>query len=441
MAIGKVGDAQAAATSVALPTPFDVGDLAVVFAYRNASTTPPTIPAGWTEVTKTTGADTNSRAIGYRVLEAGDTSTGTWTNATAITVIVLRGQKVSGPIGVKASGGTNTTTLTTPKLEGMAAGGSSWVVAFAGSKATNANARTLAETTDEGSSVTALNLATGRNISSWASRNYSATVGTAGNRTDAVEVLAEPEPTTEPSKAVRRFNGLRPDGIVTGLGMISTDGALTLLVLAKLISNNHGTFVSLDGNEGDAIYRQRVSLWLSESGQLMVSHNDETDLGLGIETNVADGWCLYGLTKPAGTSKYVAHRYVVGTKAWTHAALAEALSQIGTVNGGITNLGYDLQYEENGTNLDACVAAIAVWNKALSNAELEEVSGISSLKGWLGKSPSALWLFNQKARTEGLVDLTGNGANEEGIAGTSVVAEEPPIPYEAAPAAGLSMVV
>jgi hypothetical protein len=65
----------------------------------------------------------------------------------------------------------------------------SWVIAFAGTKATDANTKTLSSTTDEASTANALNVATGRGVTSWASRTYSAVVNTAGNRMDAVEVL------------------------------------------------------------------------------------------------------------------------------------------------------------------------------------------------------------------------------------------------------------
>ena len=191
MALAKVGAAFAAASSVALPGGWSVGDLAVVYAYRNNSTTPPSLPSGWTEITGSTGANANSRRVGYRVLQSGDTNTGTWTNATAIEVIVLSGQNSNQPIGSVASGGDNTTTLTSPADSPLQhADGSSWVLVFAGSKATNANGVTITGTTNEGSSVGALNLATARGVTTWAGGTYSAAVNAAGNRTDAVEIFA-----------------------------------------------------------------------------------------------------------------------------------------------------------------------------------------------------------------------------------------------------------
>lgn len=188
MAITFVADAYADATNVALPAGWSAGDVAVVFSYRSNSTGPPSLPSGWTNVVSSNGVDGNSRRIGYRKLVGGDTTTGTWTNATSIAVIILTGQNSANPIGAIASGGSHTSTMTTPALTLLHQDGTSWVLAFAGSKATDANAKTLSGTTDEGSTSGHINAATGRDISTWSSGNYSATVNAIDNRTDVVEI-------------------------------------------------------------------------------------------------------------------------------------------------------------------------------------------------------------------------------------------------------------
>ena len=182
-----VGDAQAAAATVNLPSGWQPGDIAVAYAYRNGSNAPPTVPSGWTSITATTGANTNSRAIGWRSLQAGDTSTGTWTNATDIAVTILRGQ-ASVPIGAFASGGANTTTLTMPALTLTKTDGTSWLLLFAGSKASNANTVTYPNTADEGSTDGSLNCSFDPNATAFAGGTFSAVVDTSGNRTDVIEV-------------------------------------------------------------------------------------------------------------------------------------------------------------------------------------------------------------------------------------------------------------
>lgn len=195
MAISKVASGQAAAATITLAgTGIANGDLVIIHAYRSGSNTVPSSPSNgkWTDISTSTGANTNSRRIGYRIIQAGDalaSVVGTWTNATAIQFIAFRGFDTLLPIGNTASGGSNTTTLTTPSLTLLNTGGLSWVVAFAGSKATNANSVTLSGTTDESSTQGALNLATGRGVTSWASANYSATVNASANRMDVVEII------------------------------------------------------------------------------------------------------------------------------------------------------------------------------------------------------------------------------------------------------------
>lgn len=103
----RVGQAAAVANSVALPAGCQAGDLMLVWAYRDGSNTAPTRPAGWTAIGGgSQGANTNSAAYGFRRFVAGDTTTGTWTNATEIIVIVFR-DAITNQDGLGFLSGTN----------------------------------------------------------------------------------------------------------------------------------------------------------------------------------------------------------------------------------------------------------------------------------------------------------------------------------------------
>src|SRR5579859_2554537 len=196
MGLTYVSSAFAAAASVALPT-FAAGDLAVAFAYRNGSTTVPSACAGWTDVATAGGANTNSRRIAYRVLQAGDTTCGSFANATAVEVIVLRGQRTDTPIGGLGTGGSNTTTMTTPACTLTDTWGGSWIILFGGSKGTTANAKTVSGATFRSGSVGALGLHTVENRSTnWGATAYSSAVDVSGNRMDSVEIRAANYPQT-----------------------------------------------------------------------------------------------------------------------------------------------------------------------------------------------------------------------------------------------------
>jgi hypothetical protein len=187
--------AYAALASVAMPG-YTIGDIALVFAYRSGSDTPPDLPAGWTNI-DAGGNDLNSSRVGYRILDGSETTTGTWTNATAIEVIVLSGQDTGAPIGDHQSAGSAGTTMTTPALTlTPTPTATSWVVAFAGaSDGANDLTDTLSGTNWLSGGVSSLALHTDDNVTSWTQRDYGGSV-VGPNRTHAIEVLANPAPST-----------------------------------------------------------------------------------------------------------------------------------------------------------------------------------------------------------------------------------------------------
>jgi hypothetical protein len=196
--------------AVPLPAAWAAGDVAIAFAYRTGSNTPPDLATGWTDVRSDNGADLNSRRIASRVLDGSETGFGTWTNATAVAVVVLRGADADAgkTIGaIASSGGPAGSTMTTPALAGMASGFHSWVIAFAGA-AGGASGATLpaGPTARSDVAVPPLAIHTQGNIVSWASQNYGGTYAGA-NRTDAVEILANPNPSTAGNPAGCQLNG------------------------------------------------------------------------------------------------------------------------------------------------------------------------------------------------------------------------------------------
>lgn len=132
MAISVVGVASAAAASVTLPA-HQAGDLILV-SVRRASTTPPTTPAaGGTVPTfvdaQSGGANTLSLKTSVAIATASNHTSGTWTNAAHIIVIVLRGS--AGALSVGASSTTDaasTQTIVYPALTMNSLGGSSAVI-------------------------------------------------------------------------------------------------------------------------------------------------------------------------------------------------------------------------------------------------------------------------------------------------------------------------
>jgi len=98
MAITYVGAATAGTTNVNLPAGWAVGDVAIVFALRSNDTSNIGTPSGWISNNNFIGNSSMSARLGYRVLQSGDTSTGTWSSATGIGVVIFTGTDTTQPI-------------------------------------------------------------------------------------------------------------------------------------------------------------------------------------------------------------------------------------------------------------------------------------------------------------------------------------------------------
>lgn len=129
--ISRISSASAEATTVTLGT-HAKGDIILIFAFRDGSTTNPSIPAGWTNVTNTTDGTSCSVSIGWKIAISAADSSGTWTNATGLMCHVYRGVDHVRPFGtLTANAGT-----TSPSTYGATTGvtkarmDNQWFVAF-----------------------------------------------------------------------------------------------------------------------------------------------------------------------------------------------------------------------------------------------------------------------------------------------------------------------
>ncbi len=138
-------------------------------------------------------------------------------------------------------------------------------------------------------------------------------------------------------------------------------------------------------------------------------------------------WALIVLSKGAGTVKVKSMVYAyTGSPAWAeHESSGTLANAEAPGSTGIITLGS----EKAGEYFKGNVAAIARWSVQLSKAEAEALGTARCLHDWRLTSPTGLWLFNQAATTESVLDLTGGGANQTSVTNTSVVEEEIPIPY------------
>ena len=111
-----------------------------MFATNGPTSTAPVVPAGWTALSGAapsatyTGSGTNNTTIsavsrvGYRVLQAGDTDTGIWTNARRIAVVVYRNVGSVGPAASTGAGEGGSVSAKYVTFPALSASSGSWLV-------------------------------------------------------------------------------------------------------------------------------------------------------------------------------------------------------------------------------------------------------------------------------------------------------------------------
>jgi hypothetical protein len=100
----------------------------IIIGTRRLSNTPPSLPAGWTNI-EASGSDTHSLRVGYKIAASASEVSGTWTNAVGIYSHVFRGIDVADPIGAigtVSAGVSNNAVANGVTFE--VGDGSSWVV-------------------------------------------------------------------------------------------------------------------------------------------------------------------------------------------------------------------------------------------------------------------------------------------------------------------------
>lgn len=195
MSLSLVGIATGTNT-VTVPTT-QAGDLVIFAAYRNTTGTP-SLPSGAIPINLKVGT-TSSMRLGYKIATGASTTSGTWTNATAMVCHVYRSSNIANgssvSIGASATSSATTNTVNYPALTLYRNDNTSWVAGFAGTSNTS---QTIASapagmTNESHETATATQCAghdTEGTVSSWSSTNVT-TTGTAGNSVSATVEITE----------------------------------------------------------------------------------------------------------------------------------------------------------------------------------------------------------------------------------------------------------
>ncbi len=186
-----------AATSVTLPTHAS-GDWIGFFAYKDGATSIPTVPSAggtvptWTTIDGPTGANSNASVLCWALASSSSHTSGTWTGATGVGCIVLRGQHAT-PIGAHATGGSaaNGANIPIVTMTPTVTDGTAYYIGFAGYRTVTAWGSPDSGYTTQASVSTECIIVTKNTTTSDGTYNVGTTEsGNGGYRTHQVEVIA-----------------------------------------------------------------------------------------------------------------------------------------------------------------------------------------------------------------------------------------------------------
>src|SRR5688572_6807751 len=209
----------------------------------------------------------------------------------------------------------------------------------------------------------------------------------------------------------RSFDGA-DDEIRTAIGNCSITGAISMMAIIRRNGTGYNSIFGTHTSGGSGSNTLEIVDNSGGSANSIDFNGAVTTAGITI-TN-AMGWLLVGVTKPTGTSVYRLHKYTFSTKVWIHADAGFGVATGASAAGGTVRFGEWQDVDD----FAGWMQRAAMWSRELTDAEVEMLA--SGLGGWFATRPAGLWDFSQAATGQALRDLTGGGADQTTIAGTTV---------------------
>lgn len=217
----------------------------------------------------------------------------------------------------------------------------------------------------------------------------------------------------------RTFDGVNDD-LVTTTGALSGMTYGTVAALFRYTSNSAFQSLFVLHSSGGSFLGSVV---ITDSNQ-MHCHNNIAGSSSGVTLSSAV-WYLQVVRKATGSSvpRFSGYNYTTG--AWSHAAGSAIANWVAPSSGGTVKC----SWENSAEWFKGDLVARAAWSNALPWAAsgagdlILEAAGLQySLMAWINAAPSALWVFDQADTGQTVPDLTGGGASQSSIVGTTVTA-------------------
>jgi hypothetical protein len=223
----------------------------------------------------------------------------------------------------------------------------------------------------------------------------------------------------------RTFNGSSDKLKLSGGGSAGLAAAISVAVVVKLNASRDTAWRSLYASLNTfSLWNNGYVFELDNANRAIFSDNSGHSSNVGTTTTTSsDGWVLLAVSKPAGSSTVRFHRYKYSTNAFVHENMSGTCTDA-TGNAAVyVELFGDLGGSGDWFGGDAAIAA--AWGRALSDAEIESLP--FTLQSWYASAPAGLWLLDQAATSQKVADLTGNGADESVLTGTSIASSSVPV--------------
>jgi hypothetical protein len=206
---------------------------------------------------------------------------------------------------------------------------------------------------------------------------------------------------------VRVFNGVDDQIILAPGNLVGWTGAGMWAALVKRTSTAERTLCSVRTAAHSVLYTASdyepgVSDYITSAGF--------TTVGQAMPTE----WALQLTTKAPGTAVPRFHSWRSDTDLWAHADYGTAMADVGPLapDGEVClgNFASSLWYQ-------GLLAVAGCWADVPDDATIEAAGLQLALANWLGfGTPLAVWALNR----DPLVDLTGGGADQTAISGTTM---------------------
>jgi hypothetical protein len=212
---------------------------------------------------------------------------------------------------------------------------------------------------------------------------------------------------------VRRWTAQAGEGVELSLGQLGfpfSPGTIAGVMRPQDLTV--GTTLMSAGTSGAGRYLLYTNQGAADHRLQLVCDTGSSALSQTVAPATANNWYIVAVTLSASGSTPRFHlKNITTSSAWQHEDGDATVNATGTpVTRG--RLGNDAA---NANPFYGDIHAVAVWHVALSDSQVEQLAtGVVGL-------PRGVWQLDQASTGTAVTDLTGGGANQASLSGTSVV--------------------